>query len=150
MLTMSGWGAGPTARLINLHLPTGEVQRLDQTFTESTPPVGVIKAAFPLPSGKLLAFLIPELQPTHYNLFRLFWLSLDGAIDKPASDQTFIIQGEVLWAPDGSGALLMTSDISLPGEAAKGKYEWFSHETDRLTAPYIRGSHVRWGLPTKP
>ena len=60
--------------------------------------------------------------------------------------QTFI-EGEVLWATDGSGALVMTASFSQPGQTPVGKFVWLQNSTEYIYPQPLAliGSHLHWG-----
>lgn len=66
----------------------------------------------------------------------------------PARGERVIkIEGEVLWAPDRSGAVVMTASFSQPGEIPRGKFVWLAAQ-DAYSALQLlqgRGSYLRWG-----
>ena len=57
------------------------------------------------------------------------------------------IEGEVLWALDGSGALVMTASFSKPGETPVGKFVWLQNSTEYSYPQPLTliGSHLHWG-----
>ena len=83
-------------------------------------------------------------QPTLYMLHRID--PNDGEPTAVNERQTFI-EGEVLWATDGSGALVMTASFSQPGQTPVGKFVWLQNSTEYIYPQPLAliGSHLHWG-----
>lgn len=109
---------------------------------------GVI-GVHPSASGELFAFISVNddkwvTQPTLYMLHRI---DPNGGEPTAVNERQTLIEGEVLWALDGSGALVMTASFSPPGAAAVGKFVWMRNSTEYSYPQPLTliGSHLRWG-----
>ncbi len=111
-------------------------------------PRGVI-GVHPSASGELFAFISVNddkwvTQPTLYMLHRI---DPNGGEPTAVNERQTLIEGEVLWALDGSGALVMTASFSPPGAAAVGKFVWMRNSAEYSYPQPLTliGSHLRWG-----
>ena len=111
-------------------------------------PRGVI-GVHPSASGELFAFISVNddkwlTQPALYTLHRL---DPNGGEPTAVNERQTFIEGEVLWALDGSGALVMTASFSKPGETPVGKFVWLQNSTEYSYPQPLTliGSHLRWG-----
>lgn len=85
------------------------------TFTPTSvapaPPQRGVRSAYQSATGELDAFIAVNdeqslWQPT---LYTLHCLDLQGGAPTPFNQYQIPIEGKVLWAPDGSGAIVMTA-----------------------------------------
>ena len=138
---MRGYGPG----LFHFALAQGTTTQLTTTipspkdthFSAGTIPRGV----FATPAGALYLFLNMKDAPTLFQLYQ--WQP--NQPPQRLNETPVTIAGEVLWTPDGRGALVVTERGSDDWAYPLGPVQWIAPAGGVYTL-HINGHHLRWGV----
>ena len=113
----------------------------DTFFAAGAIPRGV----FATPAGALYLFLNMKDAPTLFQLYQ--WQP--NQPPKRLNETPLTIAGEVRWAPDGRGALVVTERGSDEWEYPIGPLQWISPDGGVYPLS-IQGRHLQWGAAQAP
>lgn len=108
----------------------------DTFFSAGEIPRGV----FETPAGAIYLFLNMKDAPTLFQLYQ--WQP--NQPPQRLNETPVAIAGEVLWAPNGRGALIVTERISDDWEYPIGPFQWIGPD-GAVYLLAIQGHHLRWG-----